>query len=119
MKMLVIVNDSPWGSSVATTALRFVQAANQSGHKVPAVFFHNDGVYNALDGQVSDDGMVSPSHAWQEIGRQQHTQLLLCSAALTRRINKESIGRLPQEFQEAGLPQMWDIARRCDRVVSF
>ena len=119
MKILVIVNESPWGSSLVTTALRFVQSANQSGHKVPAVFFQNDGSYNAFDGRVSDDGMVSPSRAWQEIGREHHTRLLLCSAAFARRFMTESIGKLPEEFREAGLPQMWDIARRCDRVVSF
>ena len=61
MKILVIVNESPWGSSLASTALRFVHAACAAGHEVPAVFFHNDGVYNALEGEVSDGGLISPS----------------------------------------------------------
>ncbi len=119
MDILVIVNESPWGSSLATAALRFVRAAQHSGKCVPAVFFHNDGIYNALPGRVSDDGLPSPVQSWVELAEYGETELLLCSAASARRLAQSAVNELPGAFREAGLVEMWGLAGRCDRVVTF
>ena len=67
LEILLIVNESPWASSLAGTAQRIFQAAQASGHKVTAVFFHQDGVYNAQDWRASDKGLTSPALRWQEL----------------------------------------------------
>jgi len=119
LRILVIVNESPWGSSLATAALRFVRAAQHAGNRVAAVFFHGDGIYNALPGRVSDDGLPSPAQSWRELAGQGKTELLLCSTASARRLMQSSVNEFPDEFREAGLVEMWDLAERCDRVVTF
>jgi sulfur relay protein TusD/DsrE len=119
MDILLIVNESPWGSSLATTAMRFVQAAHQAGNRVIAIFFNNDGIYNAQRGNMSDDGLISPADRWCEIGREKNTPLLLCPAATARRFDQAIIDKLPKEFRQAGLVEMWAIAQDCDRVVTF
>ena len=119
MDILVIVNESPWGSSLATAALRFVRAAQHAGKRVAAVFFHGDGIYNALPGRASDDGLPSPVQDWCELAGQGNTELLLCSAASARRLAQSVVNDLPVEFREAGLVEMWDLAGRCDRIVTF
>ena len=119
MDILVIVNESPWGSSLATAALRFVRAAQHSGKRVPAVFFHNDGIYNALLTRSSDDGLPSPVHSWCELAGRGETELLLCSAASARRLAQSAVNELPTAFREAGLVEMWGLAEHCDRVVTF
>lgn len=119
MDILVVVNESPWGSSLAGAAQRFVKAALDAGEAVPAVFFQNDGVYNALAGRASDDGLPSPIETWCELAGEKGTQMLLCSAASARRLDRQAADSLPDAFREAGLAAMWELARRCDRVVTF
>jgi len=119
MDILVIVNESPWGSSLAGTAQRFIKAAVDAGETVPAVFFQNDGVYNATAGRASDDGLPSPFETWCELARDQGVRLLLCSAASARRLDQPAVDSLPDAFREAGLAAMWELAQRCDRVVTF
>lgn len=119
MDIFVIVNESPWGSSLASTALRFVAAAPDAGHRVSGVFFHDDGVYNALPGRLSDDGLESPQSQWCELAGNQGFELLLCSAAAARRLPFNSKALWSDQFVETGLAQMWFRAGSCDRVVSF
>jgi sulfur relay protein TusD/DsrE len=125
MKFLVIVTENPQESSLAATALRFVKAAGESGHEVPAVFFHNEGVFNAVDNFVSNhwhasnEGFPSLSQDWQETSIKHDTRMLVCSAAFARRTDNDRVAVLPDIFEPAGLPLMWDIAGQCDRVVTF
>ena len=53
----MIVNASPWGSTLAATALRFARAASDDGDSL-AVYFQGEGVYNAMAGSVDDAGAV-------------------------------------------------------------
>ena len=115
MKFLVIVNESPWGSSVALSAWRFVQASLDSGVEIPAVFFRGEGVYNALPGEANDAGTENLAEAWLGLESRAGTRLLLCSSSRTRRL-----GTLPEGgFAESGLAEMCDLMLTCDRVVSF
>jgi sulfur relay protein TusD/DsrE len=119
MKFLVIVTENPQESSLAATALRFVKAAGESGHEVPAVFFHIEGVFNAMDNFVPNHGLPSLSQGWQETSSKQDTRMLVCSAAFARRTDTARVVDLPDIFEPAGLPLMWNIAGECDRVVTF
>lgn len=127
MKVLVIVNSSPWGGSLGATGLRLVRAMLQhgpkdgpqqdgaSGLRVAAVFFREEGVYQAVAGRVSDSGTPALRDAWLELARQHGLPLLLCSAAAQRRLESCPSGG----FRETGLAEVLDLMDGCDRVVTF
>ena len=52
MKVLVIVNQSPWGATLPVVALRLVRAMTSDDVEIDAVYFRGDGVYNALPGRA-------------------------------------------------------------------
>lgn len=112
-----MVTASPWGSSHSATALRFVDAACAAGHQVPAVYFRGDGIYNLIEGPMSDDSRPSMKTAWTELAGRHGIELLLCSSDASRRV--------PDELAEdsgaarAGLARWWQMAGACDRMVSF
>lgn len=131
MKVLVIVNSSPWGGSLGATGLRLVRAMLQGGPKqgpkqgprqdgasglrVAAVFFREEGVYQAVAGRVTDSGTPALRDAWLELARQHGLPLLLCSAAAQRRLEGCPRGG----FREAGLAEVLDLMNSCDRMVTF
>jgi sulfur relay (sulfurtransferase) complex TusBCD TusD component (DsrE family) len=49
----------------------------------------------------------------------QGPRLLVCSAAAARRLDATAAEISGGAFQEAGLAQLWDLASRSDRVVTF
>ncbi len=115
MKILVIVTESPWGSSLGVTALRLVRALIGEGEQLCAVYFREEGVYHAQQGRAGDAGTPSLYEAWEELARNQGVQLMVCSSAAQRRLDKAPGG----SFAEAGLAQMMELLQDCDRVVTF
>lgn len=115
MKVLVIVNESPWGSTLPVTALRMVNALLGGGAGIEAVFFRGDGVYNALPGRASDAGTPALAEAWRELSESPGIPMLLCSSAASRRLDSAP----GAGFREAGLAEVLERMARCDRVVSF
>ncbi len=113
--LVVIVNESPWGSGLALTAWRFLQAAAQAGVTVPAVFFREDGVYNALAGEAHDGGTPQLCAAWSELSRSGGVRLLLCSSSRQRRLP----GPADAPWQDSGLTELMELVLDCDRVVTF
>jgi len=115
VKILVIVNESPWGGSLGVTALRLVRAMVSGGEHVVAVFFREDGVYHALPGRAVDSGTPCLAKAWQSMAGQSGIPLLLCSSSAQRRLEKA-----PTEgFHEAGLAQVMELMASSDRLVTF
>lgn len=117
MNIIVMVNSSPWGSSLSATALRFVEAASDAGQQVIAVYFRGDGVYNLIEGNMSDDSMPSMKTAWTQLARQHGIELLLCSADTARRLPARAVQ--DTGTTQAGLAHWWQLAAECDRMVSF
>lgn len=115
MKILVIVNESPWGGSLGLTALRMACALAASGSLLAGIYFRNDGVYHAIQGQRSDSGTPDLHDAWLDLARRNDVPLLLCSSAVQRRF-PASPGR---GFRETGLAEALALAADCDRVVTF
>jgi sulfur relay protein TusD/DsrE len=114
VKFLVVINTGPWASSLATTALRFVRAAVDSGMDVRTVYFREDGVYHAIAGRACDAGTPRLHEAWKEISAA-GVELLLCRSSSERRLE-----RSPEDgFREAGLVQLMERLSQADRVVSF
>jgi sulfur relay (sulfurtransferase) complex TusBCD TusD component (DsrE family) len=113
VKVLVIVNESPWGSTLAATALRLVRSLLACDHSIDAVFFRGDGVYNLVAGQ----GEVASDLAgeWGSLAAAAGFPLLLCSSATARRLDPAPGGR----FRAAGLAEVLERMASCDRVVTF
>lgn len=114
-----MVNESPWGSTLANTALRCAQAVLAGGHDVLAVFFQGEGVYNALGGGPADPGALDLAGAWPETARAAGCPLLLCSSACARRLPGNVQAGLVDPFRLAGLGELLELMERADRVVSF
>ena len=119
VKVLVIVNSSPWGGSLGVTALRLVRAmlrdGLRDGLRVAAVYFREEGVYQALPGRVGDAGTPNLRDAWLELQSQAGVPLLLCSSAAQRRLEACPEGG----FREAGRAEVLELMQGCDRVVAF
>ncbi|MDT8320612.1 MAG: DsrE family protein [Xanthomonadales bacterium] len=115
MKILFIVNESPWGSSLGIVALRLVRAMVSNGVQVVAIYFRHDGVYHALRGRVCDAGTPPLQQAWLELAAEQGIELLLCSADARRRLETAP----GTGFREAGLAKVLELMTRCDRVVTL
>lgn len=115
MKVLVIVNASPWGGSLAVTALRMVRAMLLRGLSIDSIQFRGEGVYNTLAGEGTDSGTPGFPDAWLELAGEHNFPLLLCSSASARRLDP-----VPDNgFRVAGLPELMERMTGCDRVVTF
>jgi len=115
LKILVIVNESPWGSSLGVTALRLARAMLAGGQQLIAIYFREDGVYHAQPGRAADSGTPCLANAWQSLAKAGGIPLLLCSSASQRRFEKVPAG----VFREAGLAEMMELMASSDRVVTF
>lgn len=114
VNVLVIVNASPWGSSLGLAAQRLVASLLDEGVGVPAVFFREEGVYHAVAGRAADAGTPSMGPRWRQLSADHGIDLLICSTASQRRLE-----RAPEGFREAGLAEVLERMAACDRVVSF
>jgi tRNA 2-thiouridine synthesizing protein D len=112
---MVIVNDSPLGSSLGVTALRLARAMAEGGAELAAIYFREEGVYHALPVAAADAGTPRLHAAWQGLSRERAVPLLLCSSAAQRRLETRPSG----EFREAGLAEVLELMSGCDRVVAF
>ena len=115
MKLLIIVNESPWNSDLALSACRFARAAVDSGVSLTAVFFREDGVYNAMPGEVADAGTPELARWWSSLAAAADTRLLLCSSSRMRRISTAP----SKPFEDSGLTQLFELMLLSDRVVTF
>jgi sulfur relay protein TusD/DsrE len=96
--------------------LRFARAAPAAGLQIIAVFFREDGVYNALADTIADAGTPELAAAWQETAANSGIRLLLCSASSQRRL---PAGSHAPGFEQTGLAEMLELIQQADRVVSF
>lgn len=122
MKILAIVEHSPWGSCLPVTALRLLRSMSENGMAIDAVYFRGDGVYNALAGRGSDHDTPALADAWRDLARHCGARLLVCSSASRRRLDSAPGSGFPvseADFREAGLPEVMERMAACDRVVSF
>jgi len=115
VKILVIVNESPWGCGLGVTALRLVRALLAAGEQIVAVFFREDGVYHALPGRAVDSGTPCLAEAWQSLASRDGVPLLLCSSAALRRLEQAPA----KGFREAGLAEVMELMASSDRVLTF
>jgi len=115
MKILLIVNSSPWGSTLAVTALRFARAVVAEGMTVTAVFFREDGIFHAVGSRATDAGTPALSEAWPEFALTNGAELLVCRSSGQRNLAQSLSG----PFREAGLAEMMALMAASDRVVTW
>ena len=113
-----MVNSSPWGSTRSLLALRFLRASLAADHTVSAVYFRGEGVYHGLAGRQSDPGAEDLPRAYQTLASDNNLNLLLCSAAVSRRFPTDFSGS-SAPWQLAGLAQWVELLEQSDRVVTF
>jgi tRNA 2-thiouridine synthesizing protein D len=114
VKILIIVNESPWGSSLGVTALRLARAMLAGKAQITAVFFRGDGVYHTQPGRITDGQTPALNEEWQSLGTA-GIPLLVCSSAAQRRMPEAPAGT----YREAGLVELMEIMASSDRVVTF
>lgn len=115
LNILLVVNDSPWGSTLALTALRLANAAVAAGHRLEAVFFRGEGVYNVVPGTAMDAGTPDLADSWSRLAEAGDTELMVCQSSARRRLNAPPA----PPFREAGLVEFSDRLEGCDRVLTF
>lgn len=115
MKFLIIVNESPWGSSLGVTALRLARALLEQKAQISAVFFREEGVYQVQPGRAVDSGTPCLGDEWQLLAKHAGIPLLVCSSAAKRRL----YGAPEGVYREAGLVEMMEIMAASDRTVTF
>ena len=84
------------------------------GDQVAAVYFREEGVYQAQDGRSSDAGTPALAGSWRGLAQRHGLPLLLCSSAAQRRLAVP-----PDGFREAGLAEILELMGSCDRVVTL
>ncbi|HKJ17467.1 MAG TPA: DsrE family protein [Xanthomonadales bacterium] len=114
MKFIFVINESPWGSTLPSSALRIAERVLEANHDL-AVFFREDGVYNVVAGTVSDSGTDDLAGAWLNLGETDRVDLMVCQASLARRLAETP--KMP--FRPASLVELTDLLSDCDRVVTF
>lgn len=115
LNIVLIINESPWGSTLSATAARLASGFADKGFTVQAVFFREDGVYNCVRGTSSDPGAGDLSAAWVALNEQQDTRLMVCQSSAVRRLSDSP----EPPFREAGLVEVADLVADCDRVITF
>jgi len=115
MKILLIVNSSPWGSTLAVTALRFARALQAEAMTVTAVFFREDAVFQSLESRATDAGTPDLAAAWPEFARSSGARLLVCRSSAQRNLPASPSGA----FREAGLAELFELMAASDRVVTW
>lgn len=128
MQFSLLILGAPYSTQAVTTALRFTNAAIQSGHTVLRVFFYHDAVNagNSLITPPQDEANIPEQ--WRELATSNHIDIVVCvSSALKRGIlDQTEAGRynkptanLIDNFEISGLGQLVDAALQSDRLVTF
>jgi len=124
----VMVCGSPYLSQSCQTALSFLIAAMERGHKCQQVFFYHDSVYLASNFKILAPNQVNLQQEWIWFKERNDCKLSVCiTAALERGILDESEAarynkqgcNLSDAFSFAGLGEFVTSAVLSDRVIKF
>lgn len=115
MGIVMVVNASPWGSTLGVTALRFGRALVAEGMTLNAVFFREDGVFQVQPGLPSEPGSPPLYEGWVELAESCGARLLVCSSSS----QKNGAGPVQPPFRVAGLAELMALMADNDRVVTW
>lgn len=128
MNFTLLVLGSPTSCQSGRTALRFAQAAFDSGHSIYRVFFFDDGV--GVGNRLAVMPQDEPDFAgcWQQLAEDHPLDLVVCvSSALKRGVldageahrYDKAAASLSDGFEISGLGQLVDATLHSDRVITF
>jgi tRNA 2-thiouridine synthesizing protein D len=128
MQLSLLILGAPYSSQSVSTALRFANAALNTGHSLYRVFFYHDAVNcgNSLISPPQDEQNLPLE--WQDLAKSHNIELIVCvSSALKRgvldtteaeRYNKQH-HNLSENFEISGLGQLVDASIHSDRIITF
>ncbi|GAC1029458.1 sulfurtransferase complex subunit TusD [Pseudomonas sp. No.21] len=109
-------------------ALRFAEAALDSGHEITRLFFYQDGVHSASANVVTPQDEPDIARDWSRFVADHQLDGVVCIAAALRRgvINQEEAERygraaanLAPGWELSGLGQLHEAAQMADRLICF
>ncbi|GLX14475.1 sulfurtransferase TusD [Pseudomonas straminea] len=119
---------SPPSAPSSRRALRFAEAALQSGHEISRLFFYADGVYSASGNIVNPQDETDIARQWRELVVSNGLDGVVCIAAALRRgvLDEQEARRyereaanLPAPWVLSGLGQLHEAAQEADRLICF
>lgn len=124
----ILVTSAPFETQSAYTALRFSEAALQSGHHINGIFFYQAGVLNSNQFQAGHSDELNLYSRWCKLHQQYATPLQVCVTAANRRgiINQQDAQDLDQPhfnlsapFEEVGLGELVGLLDQAERMIQF
>lgn len=117
MKILIIINDAPYGSEKAYNALRI---ANQINKDYPenevTIFLMADGVNCAIPKQNTPNGFYNIERMLK-LSSNKGTKILLCGSCLDARGLKEIT--LVEGAQISSMPELTNLIINSDKTLTF
>lgn len=80
----ILIQDAPYASQAATTALHFTRAALASGHEIRRLFFYQGGVLNASSLLVPPQDELHLPKAWSELVQAHEIDAVVCVSSALR-----------------------------------
>lgn len=131
LSFAILVRQNAYSQQSSLTAYHFTKALLSKKHKVLAVFFYQDGVYNAnqLNSPPTDEPNLTP--LWQNLATEFALPLHVCTTSALRRgvmdrhsaqqiIDDDNIGHnLAPHFELSGLGYWVKLCLDADRIVTF
>jgi tRNA 2-thiouridine synthesizing protein D len=124
----LLIQDAPYASQAATSALHFTRAALAAGHEIHRLFFYQGGALNASALLVPPQDELHLPKAWQELITAHHIDAVVCvssalrygvlSAGEAERYELPCASLLPG-FNIGGLAQWVEAMLDSDRHLSF
>ena len=116
MKILIIVNDPPYGTERCFNAFRLASALlkNEENPQI-SVFLMADAVACAKSGQKTPDGYYNLERMIKSIIR--HADVVLCGTCMDARGIDD--GELIPDAQRGTMPQLAELTMAADKVLVF
>ena len=125
----IVVTSPPLDSQGAYSAIRFIEAALNSGHSIVGVFFYQAGVLNGSYFQTVLNDELDLAKKWQALGNDNDVPLHVCVTAANRRgiLSKQDVEQdkdfadfnLKSPFSSVGLGELVTQVNQADRTIQF
>lgn len=118
MKMLIIVNDPPYGSERPYNALRLAHAALKKGADAEVtVFLMADAVWTAKAGQKTPDGFYNAERMLRRVLAGDRGRVLLCGTCMDAR--GLSAGDMMDGAKRSTMDELAEATLVADKVLTF
>lgn len=124
----LLVMAAPASGHASLTAARFGATLLASGHRLPRVFFLDNGTSNGLATAITAQDERSPLAQWTQLAVEHGTELVLCvSSALKRGLLDSpeaqrhgfATATAHPQFALGGLGLLVEAMQSADRVITF